>query len=349
MSNQYDTSVMMKAVRCESVPYIPIWLMRQAGRYMNEYQQVRSKVSFLDLCKRPELAAEVMLTAVHRLGVDAAILFSDILLILEPMGFQLEFTPDGGPRIGNPIRESNDVDRVLELPSAEPLHFVMDAVKYTREGLDASKPLIGFAGAPFTLAAYAIEGGVSRNFQQVKAFMHLYPEKWNELMKKIAVSTARYLNAQIAAGVQIVQIFDSWVGCVSEEDYKKYVSPHSKMLIDLIHSGTPIIHFAPGNPMLLPWVCESGGNVFGVDWRIGIDRAWDIIGRRRAIQGNLDPAILLTDRETIRRHAMHIIRLADRHPGFIFNLGHGITPQTPVDNVIALVDIVHELGCTHSP
>ena len=337
---------MMRAVRCQETKSIPIWLMRQAGRYMEEYQKVRSKVSFLELCKRPELAAEVMLTAVNRLSVDAAILFSDILLILEPMGFQLEFTSDGGPKIGNPIREPEDVDRVRELPSAEPLNFVMDAVRYTREGLDSSKPLIGFAGAPFTIAAYAVEGGGSRNFQQVKAFMHLHPEKWNDFMRRIAISTARYLNAQIDAGVQIVQIFDSWVGTVSEEDYKRYVQPHSRTLIELLRPGTPIIHFAPGNSMLLPLVCDAGGHVISVDWRIGINRAWEIIGRDKAIQGNLDPSILLTDRETIRRHAQHIIRLVNRHPGFIFNLGGGITPQTPVDNVIALVDIVHELGQT---
>ena len=335
---------MMRAVHCQPVTSVPIWLMRQAGRYMPEYQRVRERVTFLELCKRPELAAEVMLTAVERLGVDAAILFSDILLILEPMGFQLEFASDGGPKIGNPIRLPDDVDRVLELPTAEQLHFVMDAVRYTREGLDDAKPLIGFAGAPFTLAAYAVEGGGSKNFHQVKAFMHLYPVKWHDLLRRIAVSTARYLNGQIEAGAQIVQIFDSWVGCVSEEDYKKYVFPYSKMLIDLIMPGTPIIHFAPGNPMLLPSVRNVGGHVASVDWRIGVDKAWDMIGRDRAIQGNLDPAILLTDRETIRRHAQHIIRLTDRQPGFIFNLGSGIMPQTPVDNVIALVDIVHELG-----
>ena len=335
---------MMRAVQCQPVTSIPIWLMRQAGRYMPEYQHIREKVTFLELCKRPELAAEVMLTAVNRLGVDAAILFSDILLILEPMGFQLEFTPDGGPHIDNPIQQPNDVDRVQELSAIEPLQFVMDAVRYTREGLDDMKPLIGFAGAPFTLAAYAIESGSSRNFQQVKAFMHLYSEKWHDLMRRLAVSTARYLNGQIDAGVQIVQIFDSWVGCVSEEDYKRYVFPYSKMLIDLIQPGTPIIHFAPGNPMLLPNVRDAGGHVFGIDWRIGVDKAWDMIGRNRAIQGNLDPAILLTNRDMIRRHAQHIIRLTDRQPGFVFNLGHGITPQTPVDNVIALVDIVHELG-----
>jgi uroporphyrinogen decarboxylase len=343
-NNHWANSPMMRAVLCQTTESVPIWLMRQAGRYMQEYQRVREKVSFLELCKRPDLAAEVMLTAVDRLGVDAAILFSDILLILEPMGFQLEFTPDDGPKINNPIRQPGDIDRVRELTSVEPLHFVMDAVRYTREGLDGTKPLIGFAGAPFTLAAYMVEGGGSRNFQQVKAFMHLFPKKWHDLMQRIAVSTAHYLNGQIEAGVQIVQIFDSWIGCVSDEDYKKYVMPYSTLLIDLIRPGTPIIHFAPGNPMLLPSVSESGGHVIGVDWRVAIDKAWDMIGRDRAIQGNLDPSILLTDRETIRRHAQHILRLADRHPGFVFNLGQGIMPHTPVENVIALVDIVHELG-----
>jgi len=343
-TKQWENSAMMRAVRCQPTESVPIWLMRQAGRYMPEYQRVREKVSFLELCKRPELAAEVMLTAVNRLGVDAAILFSDILLILEPMGFQLEFTPDGGPQIDNPIRQPKDVERVRELPSVEPLQFVMDAVRHTREGLDGAKPLIGFAGAPFTLAAYAVEGGGSKNFRQVKAFMHLYPSAWNDLMRRLAVSTARYLNGQINAGVQIVQIFDSWVGCVSDEDYKKYVFPYSKMLIDLILPGTPIIHFAPGNPMLLPSVSSAGGNVIGVDWRVALDKAWDMIGRDRAIQGNLDPTLLLTDRDTIRRYAQHMIRLVDRQPGFVFNLGHGIMPQTPVENVIALVDIVHELG-----
>ena len=334
----------MKAVRCESADVIPIWLMRQAGRYMLEYQQVRNKVSFLELCKRPDLAAEVMLTAVKRLGVDAAILFSDILLILEPMGFQLEFAPEGGPKIGNPIRQPGDVERILELTHAEPLNFVMDAVRHTRSGLDPAKPLIGFAGAPFTIAAYAVEGGGSRTFQQVKAFMNLYPEKWSEMMHKIARSTTIYLNGQIEAGAQIVQIFDSWVGCLSEEDYRQYVMPYTKLLIESLSPGTPIIHFAPGNPSLLQSVCEAGGNAIGIDWRIRLDKAWNTIGCNRAIQGNLDPAVLLTDTSVIRRNVQRIIQIVDDRPGFIFNLGTGITPQVPVDNVIALVDIVHELG-----
>jgi uroporphyrinogen decarboxylase len=320
--------------------------MRQAGRYMPEYQKVRSKVSFLELCKTPELAAEVMITAVRRINADAAILFSDILLILEPLGFEIAFPDSGGPQILNPIKDAADIHRVRELQSIEPLQYVMDAVQCTRAGLDANQPLIGFSGAPFTLASYIIEhdGSANQKFNAVKAFMHLYPAEWGELMTKLAVSAARYLNGQVRAGAEIVQIFDSWVGCVSEEDYKKYVFPYSKMLIDLIVPGTPVIHFAPGNPMLLPFVSAAGGNVIGADWRVSICQAWDLIGRDRAIQGNLDPAILLTDRTIIRRHVVHILRLVERQPGFIFNLGHGVLPQTPVDNVIALIDMVHELG-----
>ncbi|GHT11484.1 hypothetical protein FACS1894170_05120 [Planctomycetales bacterium] len=314
---------------------------------MTEYQQVRSKVSFLELCKTPELAAEVMITAVKKIHADAAILFSDILLILEPLGFEIAFPDTGGPQIGNPIKTVDDIQRVRELQDIEPLHFVMDAVQCTRQQLPANIPLIGFCGAPFTLAAYLIaaEPNTAANrFNAVKAFMHLYPVAWGELMTKIAVSAARYLNGQIKAGAEVVQVFDSWVGCVSEEDYKKYVAPYSKMLLDLILPGTPVIHFAPGNPMLLPLISEAGGNVIGADWRVSIRQAWNFIGQDRAIQGNLDPAILLTDREIIRRHVVHILRLAERQSGFIFNLGHGVLPQTPVDNVIALIDMVHELG-----
>lgn len=348
MNKPWDDGPMMKAARGQLSDSVPVWMMRQAGRYMKEYQAVRERFSFLELCKTPALAAEVMLTAVQRLGVDAAIIFSDILLILEAMGLDLEFLPQGGPKIGTPIRTPEDVDRLIELESAEPLHFVMDTVRYTREGLDPHLPLIGFTGAPFTLAAYAIEGGGVdagvRNFRRVKAFMHLYPDRWNELMRKLALSCARYLNGQIAAGVQIVQIFDSWAGCLSEDDYRQFVQPYSKMLVDLVIPGTPIIHFVPGNPVLLPNVREAGGHIIGIDWRISIDHAWEIIGPECGIQGNLDPALLLTDREIIRKNVQHILRSVHRRPGFIFNLGHGIMPQTPVENAIALVEAVHEFG-----
>lgn len=335
---------MMRAARCQKTKSVPVWLMRQAGRYMPEYRKIREHVSFMELCKTPELAAEVMLTAVQRLNVDAAIIFSDILLILEPMGFELEFEPDGGPKIGNPIRNSSDVKMVRELESVEPLEFVMNTIRCTRERLDDSLPLIGFAGAPFTLAAYAIEGGSSHHFRQVKTFMYIYPNEWQEMMQKFAVSTARYLNSQINAGVQIVQLFDSWAGCLSDEDYKKYVKPYSRMLIDLIVPGTPIIHFVPGNPVLLTDIRDAGGHVIGIDWRITVQQAWEVIGSNYAVQGNLDPAILLTNRDLIRQSVLHILRQVERRPGFIFNLGHGVMQQTPVENAIALVDAVHEFG-----
>ncbi|MDR1270539.1 MAG: uroporphyrinogen decarboxylase [Planctomycetaceae bacterium] len=344
MKRKWEDSPMMRAARCQETKSVPVWLMRQAGRYMPEYQAIREHVSFMELCKTPELAAEVMLTAVQRLNVDAAIIFSDILLILEPMGFELEFEPDGGPKIGNPIRNSSAVKMVRELESVEPLEFVMNTIRCTRERLDDSLPLIGFAGAPFTLAAYAIEGGSSHHFRQVKTFMHIYPNEWQEMMQKFAVSTARYLNSQINAGVQIVQLFDSWAGCLSGEDYKKYVKPYSRMLIDLIVPGTPIIHFAPGNPVLLTDIRDAGGHVIGIDWRITVQQAWEVIGSNYAVQGNLDPAILLTNRDLIRQSVLHILRQVERRPGFIFNLGHGIMPQTPVENAIALVNAVHEFG-----
>ncbi len=344
MKHSFDDSLMMRAVRCQKNDAVPVWVMRQAGRYMPEYRAVRERVSFLQLCKSPSLAAEVMLTAVERLRVDAAIIFSDILLILEPMGFELTFQPEGGPVIGNPLRDPSDVKRVAELMNTDSLGFVMDVVRYTREGLSSRLPLIGFAGAPFTLAAYAVEGGSSRDFRNVKAFMYQYPEEWKELMTKLARSTARYLNAQIAAGVQVVQLFDSWVGCLSDYDYKKHVQPYTKIICDLVLPGTPIIHFGPGNPLLLPYLRDAGGHVIGIDAKIDIDKAWEMIGSDYAVQGNLDPAVLLTNPTVIRKQVQRILRLVERRPGFVFNLGHGILPQTPVENAIALVEAVHEFG-----
>lgn len=340
--HRWENSAMMQAVRCLPTEKIPIWLMRQAGRYMPEYRAMRQRVGFLELCKTPALAAEVMLTAVEQLKVDAAIIFSDILLILEPMGLGLEFLPEGGPRITKPITVADDVAKICELHDESSMEFVMDVVKYTREGLDDHLPLIGFAGAPFTLAAYAIEGGASRDFQKVKAFMRLHPYEWADLMKKIALSTARYLNGQINAGVQIVQLFDSWVGTLSEEEYREYAMPYTKMIFDLVSRETPMIHFAPGNPMLLPAIREAGGHVIGVDWRLSIAKAWEMIGADCAIQGNLDPSVLLTTPETIRKHVQKILHHVDHRPGFVFNLGHGVLSQTPVENVKILIETVHE-------
>ena len=323
--------------------------MRQAGRYLPEYRQLRRTTPFLELCKNPDLAAEVMLGTVERLGVDAAILFSDLLLILEPMGISLEFSSGDGPQLGNPIRGAADVDRLLELESIEPLSFVIETVRKTRAGLSESLPLIGFAGAPFTLAAYLIEGGASRDYRLVKTLMYNDTGAWDALMGRLARAATLLLNAQIDAGVQLVQVFDSWAGCLGVEDYRRYVLPHVRSVIEALRPGVPVIHFATGNPALLPLLGEAFGKhrqdaVVGVDWRIRLDDAWRAIGHDKAIQGNLDPAVLLTNPLEIRRRVKEILRQAAGQPGHIFNLGHGVLPETPVENVVALVKTVHELS-----
>ncbi len=340
----WHDSVFLRAVRREPVPHVPIWLMRQAGRYMAEYRAVRRQVPFLELCRKPDLCAEVMLLAVERLGVDAAILFSDLLLLLEPMGLRIEFTSGDGPVVENPLRGPADLNRFRELEDPEAIQYVMEAVRATRAALPAALPLIGFAGAPFTLASYAIEGGASRNYLRAKGLMYREPQVWDAILGRISRSVARYLNGQIAAGAQAVQLFDSWVGCLSPDDYRRYVLPHSRAVIEAITPGVPVIHFATGNPALLPLLAEAGGTVIGVDWRVRLDDAWRAIGHQRAIQGNLDPAVLLTDRQQIRRAAEAILRQAAGRPGHIFNLGHGVLPDTPVENAIALVEAVHELS-----
>jgi uroporphyrinogen decarboxylase len=334
----------MRACRRESVPYTPIWLMRQAGRYMAEYRAVREKMSFLELCKNPQLCSEVMCTAVERLNVDAAIIFSDLLPILEPMGLELEFSPGDGPQINNPVRTASDVDRIAELENMEALQFVFETVTQTRRDLPANIPLIGFAGAPFTLASYAIEGGGSRSFLHTKSLMYREPAAWRNLMERLARSISRYLNAQIAAGAQAVQLFDSWVGCLSPADYRDFVAPYVQMIATALTPGAPLIHFGTGNPALLPLMAEAGGDVIGVDWRIGLGEAWKAVGHDRAVQGNLDPMVLLGSRPVIKDQAQAVLDAATARPGHIFNLGHGVLQQTPVENVRALVDFVHEVS-----
>jgi uroporphyrinogen decarboxylase len=337
-------SPFMKACRCEPTSVTPVWLMRQAGRYMAEYRQVREKVTFLELCKDPALCSEVMCTAVARLGVDAAIVFSDLLPILEPMGLDLEFAPHGGPVVHNPVRDSLDVDRVVELESIDALHFVMEAVRQTRRDLPPHIPLIGFAGAPFTLASYTIEGGASRNYIHTKTLMYRDPGAWRALMDRFVRAVTRYLNAQIAAGAQAVQLFDSWVGCLGVSDYRQFVLPHVQQIIAGVTPGVPVINFATGNPALNRLLAEGHSDVVGVDWRMRLDDAWEAISLARPIQGNLDPCALLADRQYVRQRVADILAMAAGRPGHIFNLGHGILPQTPVDNAIALVDAVHELS-----
>jgi uroporphyrinogen decarboxylase len=340
----WHDSPFMRACRGEPTNVTPVWMMRQAGRYMAEYREVRDKVSFLELCKNPSLCSEVMCTAVRRLGVDAAIIFSDLLPILEPMGLDLEFVPAGGPVIHNPIREPRDVDRVAELDSVDALHFVMETVSQTRQDLPAAMPLIGFAGAPFTLASYTIEGGSSRNFLHTKTLMYRDEGAWQALMQRFTRAITRYLNAQIAAGAQAVQLFDSWVGCLGVDDYRRYVLPYVQEIVASITPGVPVINFATGNPQLNVMLGEARSAVVGVDWRMRLDDAWQAVGLDRALQGNLDPCLLLADRDLLRQRIRDILEMAGGRPGHIFNLGHGILPQTPVDNAIALVDIVHELS-----
>jgi uroporphyrinogen decarboxylase len=337
-------SPFLKACRRERAEVTPIWLMRQAGRYMPEYRAIRSKVSFLELCKRPDLATDVTVTAAEILGVDAAILFADILLILEPLGFDLEFAKGEGPVIHNPVREARDVDRVRPLQNPSPLNFVYEAVRSIRAALRPTTPLIGFAGAPFTLACYAIEGGGSRHYETAKAFMYRDLGAWNALMSRFVDSTALYLNAQIAAGAQVVQIFDSWVGCLGPEDYRRFVQPHMARLFAELDPAAPTIHFGTDTGSLLELQRDAGGSVVGLDWRVDLERSWDRLGSQVAVQGNLDPVVLLSDLPEIERQTRRILEQTCGRPGHIFNLGHGILPQTPVDHVRALVDMVHNLS-----
>ena len=333
----------MRACRREPTPYTPIWLMRQAGRYMREYREVREKTTFLELCKNPALAAEVTVTAVERLGVDAAIIFADILLILEPLGIELEFAKGEGPVIHNPVRTGQDVDRLRELEDANALQFVYEAIAQARSALKPDIPLIGFCGAPFTLASYMTEGGGSKNYVHTKQLMYDDAGAWHEMMSLISRALVKYLNAQIAAGAQAVQLFDSWVGCLSPDDYREFVLPHTQSVIRGVTPGVPVIHFGTGTAALLELMREAGGDVIGLDWRVRLDEGWQRVGHDVAVMGNLDPVTLFAKRDVLREQARRILEQAGGRPGHIFNLGHGILPETPVENVIALVEMVHGL------
>jgi len=334
----------LQACRRAPTPFTPIWLMRQAGRYMAEYRAVREKFGFLELCHHPEAAAEVTVTAVERLGVDAAIIFADILLVLEPLNVGLQFSAGDGPVLQRPVRSPEDVARLGPYDVDDALAFVYDAVRRARQGLAGRVPLIGFSGAPFTLASYLIEGGGSRQYVRTKSFMYEHPAAWNALLGLLAGLINAYLRGQIAAGADAVQLFDSWVGCLSPDDYRRMVLPHSRAAMEGLSSLAPVIHFGTDTGGLLPLMREAGGDVIGVDWRVDLGNAWSAIGFDRAIQGNLDPVTLFASPEQIRRQAAAILARAARRPGHIFNLGHGILPETPVDHVRALVDAVHELS-----
>jgi uroporphyrinogen decarboxylase len=342
--NSLKTSPFLKACRREKTSFTPVWFMRQAGRYMKEYRAVRDKVSFLDLCKTPDLCAEVAVTAQEKIGADAAIVFSDLLLILEPLGFGLEYTSAGGPVITGKIESRADVDRLSEVDQSGSLLYVFDAVRKTRTSLKPDIPLIGFSGLPFTLAAYILEGKSSRAFLKAKHFMTSQPAAWHSLMEKISRAVVRYVNGQIKAGADAIQLFDSWIGCLSPEEYREYVLPHSRAVMSGIQKGVPVIHFGTSTGPFLKTFREAGGDVIGVDHQIELDQAWEQVGYDVAIQGNLDPQVLCGPVDLLQGRVKKILDQAGGRPGHIFNLGHGIVPQTPVDNVIRSIDLIHELS-----
>jgi uroporphyrinogen decarboxylase len=318
--------------------------MRQAGRYMAEYRALRERYSILDLIKTPDLATEVTLQPIKAFRLDAAIIFADILTLLESVGLELEFVRGDGPVIRNPIRRAADVEALSLRPAAETLAFTLQAIRQVRGELAGEVPLIGFSGAPFTLASYAIEGGGSRNYIQTKSLMYEEPQVWHALLDKLACAVGDYLQAQAAAGAQVLQLFDSWIGALSPADYETYVLPHSRRAIEIAQrdSTVPLIHFGTGTAGMLPLLKAAGGDVIGVDWRIDLATAWAQMGDDVAVQGNLDPVVLFGPIAEIRKQAAQILDSVKGKPGHIFNLGHGILQHTPVEHVAALVDFVHE-------
>ena len=320
----------------------PVWFMRQAGRYMKQYRDIRAKNSILEICKRPDLAAAVTLQPVEILDVDAAIIFADLLLPVEPMGLKLEFLAGEGPRIDNPVRTSSDIDS-LSIANTDDLGYVGESIQLVTKALAGRVPLIGFVGAPFTLASYMIEGGASRNFLNTKQMMYRDETLWRRLMGKLVDVLGNFAILQVAAGARVIQVFDSWVGTLGPDDYVRYVAPYSRALIERIRSsGAPVIHFGTGAAGFFRELHAAGGDVIGVDWRINIDQAWMDISYRSAIQGNLDPVALFAPLPELRAKVHELLKRTGTRPGHIFNLGHGILPETPVDSVRAVVEMVRE-------
>ncbi len=334
----------LKACQRQAADATPVWFMRQAGRYMPEYRAIREKYSLLEICYHPELAAEVTLQPVRALGVDAAILFADILLPAIPLGVGLEFSKGEGPVLAHPVRTLEDVQRLRPVDPETDLGYVLQAIKILRREL-VSVPLIGFCGAPFTVASYLIEGGSSREYLKTKTMMYSEPETWHALMDRLSDVLTRYLLAQIQAGAQAVQVFNSWVGALAPQDYVDFVQPYSRRILQAAQAqGVPVIHFGTGTATLLPAMQAAGGSVIGLDWRVPLDEGWKMLGYDTVIQGNLDPTVLFAPLTEIRRRVEDILRRAGGRPGHIFNLGHGILQHTPVDQVKAVVDLVHELS-----
>jgi uroporphyrinogen decarboxylase len=334
----------VRACKAQPVDRTPVWFMRQAGRYMAEYRAVRKEHSLLEICKKPSLAAEVTITAAEILGVDAAIIFADLLLPLEVMGLPFHFSTGEGPVIEKPVRSKEDIERLRTDRAAE-LGYVSEAVSLVAKHFSDRVPVIGFCGAPFTLASYMIEGGGSRNYVHAKKMMYNSPEDWDALMQKLIAVTTAYSADQVKAGADAIQIFDSWVGCLSVEDYRHYVLPHvTRMVKQLQKTGVPIIYFGTDSATLLPSMKQTGADVSGLDWRIPLDEGWARIDHAAAVQGNLDPVLLFAGWKELKSRAEDILRRAGGRAGHIFNLGHGILPETPVENVKNLAQFVQEYG-----
>jgi uroporphyrinogen decarboxylase len=333
---------LLKAFCFERTDCTPVWFMRQAGRYMKAYRDIREKHSLIEMFKTPEIAAQITLQPVEAFDIDAAIIFADILLPLEGMGIRFDFAP--GPVFENPLRSPEDVRNLRICDPDRDLSYVLKSLQMVRTELNGKVPLIGFAGAPFTLAGYAIEGGGSSNYLLTKRMMYNDRASWDLLMGKLCETIVSYLKAQVRAGAQLVQLFDSWVGCLSPSDYRAFVLPYSRQIFQALkQDGIPSIHFGTGTAGLLPLMAEAGGDIIGADWRIGLKSAWQSIGRGRGIQGNLDPVLLLSaPKSVLMQQAAGILDEAGGNPGHIFNLGHGILPTTPEDSVKALTDFVHE-------
>ena len=337
----------LNACRLQPTDKTPIWIMRQAGRYLEEYREIRSQYKFLELCKTPEAAAEVTLLPINKFELDAAILFADIMLPLEGMGVDLDIIENVGPVIDNPIRSARDVDQLQTIEPAQDVPYVLETIKILRQKLEGVVPLIGFSGAPFTLASYMIEGRPSKNFLLTKQLMFNEPSAWAALMEKLTEVVISYLKAQIEAGAQAIQLFDSWVGSLGPDEYREYVLPYTKRIFESLNNfDVPKIHFGVVTSTLLKDIATTDADVIGADWRIGLNDAWNIIGHDKGIQGNLDPTILFSSEDVIREHASKVLDQANGRNGHIFNLGHGILPKTPPENVRFLVDLVHELSAT---
>ncbi len=348
------SSLFEQACRRIPVERTPVWFMRQAGRYMPEYRALRAKHTILEMCKRPDLAAEVTLQPVEALGVDAAIIFADLLLPVEPMGLQLQFVAGEGPQIGNPVRTAADIAR-LDINHVEDLGYVAEAIRLVCRSLDARRslhgkvPVIGFVGAPFTLASYIIEGGASRHYLLTKRLLFGEPALWTQLMAKLVLVLAAYAKSQVQAGAAAIQVFDSWAGALAPGDYERFVLPHSRALTGQIRrTGVPVIHFATGVGAYYPMLQKAGAEVLGLDWRVELDQVWRSIRYRAAVMGNLDPVALFAPLADLRSRVHDILDRAAGRPGHIFNLGHGILPETPVASVKAVVEMVHEYETSRS-